>query len=157
MFPARNSRVANSQQVDPPGDRVAQRCARQISAACMKSGIPGVRAWPSNYMTRYQLRTSARRYSGSVSMSLPGPHVIPRKVQLWGERLATIPRLENTSAASIISVPELMLRARDLASSSFLPMEIFLLAAAIFLLMSLPIALLTKLLEARFPRGQAPA
>jgi polar amino acid transport system permease protein len=48
-----------------------------------------------------------------------------------------------------------MLRARDLASSSFQPMEVFLLAAAIYLVMSLPVSLLTRRLEARFARGQA--
>ncbi|MDQ3226795.1 MAG: amino acid ABC transporter permease [Chloroflexota bacterium] len=61
--------------------------------------------------------------------------------------------LKDTSVASIISAPELMLRARDLASSSFQPMEVFLLAAAIYLVMSLPIAFLTRRLEARFARG----
>jgi ABC-type amino acid transport system permease subunit len=64
--------------------------------------------------------------------------------------------LKDTSVASIISAPELMLRPRDLASSSFLPMEVFLLAA-IYLVMSLPIAFLTRRLEARFSRGQAHA
>jgi ABC-type amino acid transport system permease subunit len=34
-------------------------------------------------------------------------------------------------------------------------MEVFLLAAAIYLVMSLPIAFLTRRLEARFSRGQA--
>jgi ABC-type amino acid transport system permease subunit len=37
----------------------------------------------------------------------------------------------------------------------FLPKEVFLLAAAIYLAMSLPIAFLTRRLEARFARGQA--
>jgi len=64
--------------------------------------------------------------------------------------------LKDTSVASIISAPELMLRPRDLASSSFLPMEVFLLAA-IYLVMSLPIAFLTRRLEARLSRGQAHA
>ncbi|HEX5498958.1 MAG TPA: amino acid ABC transporter permease [Thermomicrobiales bacterium] len=63
--------------------------------------------------------------------------------------------LKDTSVASIISAPELMLRARDLASSSFQPMQVFLLAAAIYLAMSLPIAWLTRRLEARFARGQS--
>lgn len=61
--------------------------------------------------------------------------------------------LKDTSVASIISAPELMLRARDLASSSFQPMEVFLLAAAIYLAMSLPISLLVRRLEIRFARG----
>jgi ABC-type amino acid transport system permease subunit len=63
--------------------------------------------------------------------------------------------LKDTSVASIISAPELMLRARDLASSSFWPMEVFLLAAVIYLAMSVPVSLLTRRLEARFSRGQA--
>jgi len=63
--------------------------------------------------------------------------------------------LKDTSVASIISAPELMLRARDLASSSFQPMQVFLLAAAIYLAMSLPISYLTRRLEARFARGQS--
>ena len=50
--------------------------------------------------------------------------------------------------------PELMLRARDLASSSFQPMEVFLLAAAIYLVMSLPISFVARRLEARLARGR---
>lgn len=62
--------------------------------------------------------------------------------------------LKDTSVASIISAPELMLRARDLASSSFQPMEVFLLAAVIYLVMSLPISILVRRLEVRFARGR---
>lgn len=62
--------------------------------------------------------------------------------------------LKDTSVASIISAPELMLRARDLASSSFQPMEVFLLAAAIYLVMSLPISFVARRLETRLARGR---
>ena len=83
--------------------------------------------------------------------------VLPQALRVTLPPLANfgIALLKDTSVASIISAPELMLRARDLASSSFLPMEVFLLAAAIYLAMSLPIAFLTRRLEARFARGQA--
>jgi len=83
--------------------------------------------------------------------------VLPQALRVVLPPLANfgIALLKDTSVASIISAPELMLRARDLASSSFLPMEVFLLAAAIYLAMSLPIAFLTRRLEARFARGQA--
>ena len=83
--------------------------------------------------------------------------VLPQALRIVLPPLANfgIALLKDTSVASIISAPELMLRARDLASSSFLPMEVFLLAAAIYLAMSLPIAFLTRRLEARFARGQA--
>ena len=62
--------------------------------------------------------------------------------------------LKDTSVASIISAPELMLRARDLASSSFQPMEVFLLAAAIYLAMSLPFSYLVRRLEVRLAVGR---
>ena len=83
--------------------------------------------------------------------------ILPQALRVVLPPLANfgIALLKDTSVASIISAPELMLRARDLASSSFLPMEVFLLAAAIYLAMSLPIAFLTRRLEARFRAGQA--
>src|SRR5829696_7525537 len=87
---------------------------------------------------------------GMTSLSAMRWVILPPPLANFGIAL-----LKDTSVASIISAPELMLRARDLASSSFLPMEVFLLAAAIYLVMSLPIAFLTRRLEARFSRGQA--
>ena len=62
--------------------------------------------------------------------------------------------LKDTSVASIISAPELMLRARDLASSSFQPMEVFLLAAVIYLAMSLPVSFLVRRLEVQLAHGR---
>jgi His/Glu/Gln/Arg/opine family amino acid ABC transporter permease subunit len=83
--------------------------------------------------------------------------ILPQALRVVLPPLANfgIALLKDTSVASIISAPELMLRARDLASSSFLPLEVFLLAAAIYLVMSLPVAFLTRRLEARFSRAQA--
>lgn len=65
--------------------------------------------------------------------------------------------LKDTSVASIIAAPELILRARDLASSSYLPMHLFLLAALMYFLMSYPISLVVRRLEARASRGQSAA
>ena len=83
--------------------------------------------------------------------------ILPQALRVVLPPLANfgIALLKDTSVASIISAPELMLRARDLASSSFQPMEVFLLAAAIYLAMSLPVSFLTRRLETRFSRGQA--
>jgi His/Glu/Gln/Arg/opine family amino acid ABC transporter permease subunit len=58
--------------------------------------------------------------------------------------------LKDTSIASIIAAPELMLRAKDLASSSFMPMQLYVLAAAIYFVMSFPLALFIRRLERRF-------
>jgi len=57
--------------------------------------------------------------------------------------------LKDTSIASIIAAPELMLRAKDLASSSFMPMQLYVLAAAIYFMMSFPLALFIRRLERR--------
>ena len=83
--------------------------------------------------------------------------ILPQALRVVMPPLANfgIALLKDTSVASIISAPELMLRARDLASSSFQPMEVFLLAAAIYLAMSLPVSFFTRRLETRFRRGQA--
>ena len=64
--------------------------------------------------------------------------------------------LKDTSIASIIAAPELMLRAKDLASSSFMPMQLYVLAAVIYFAMSFPLALLVRRLERRLcsPAGQ---
>ena len=85
--------------------------------------------------------------------------ILPQALRVVMPPLANfgIALLKDTSVASIISAPELMLRARDLASSSFQPMEVFLLAAAVYLAMSLPVAFLTRRLETRFRRSQAHA
>jgi polar amino acid transport system permease protein len=56
--------------------------------------------------------------------------------------------LKDTSIASIIAAPELMLRAKDLASSSFLPMQLYVLAAIFYFAMSYPLSLLLRRLEA---------
>jgi len=55
--------------------------------------------------------------------------------------------LKDTSICSLISTPELMLRAKDLAMMSFLPMHLFLLAALLYFLMSWPLSIITRRLE----------
>lgn len=55
--------------------------------------------------------------------------------------------LKDTSIASIIAAPELMLRAKDLASSSFMPMPVYIYVSLIYLLLSLPLSQLTRALE----------
>ena len=60
--------------------------------------------------------------------------------------------LKDTAIASIIAAPELMLRAKDLASSSFLPMQLYVLAAIIYFAMSYPLSLAVRFMEARLGR-----
>ncbi len=60
--------------------------------------------------------------------------------------------LKDTSIASIIAAPDLMLRAKDIASSSFLPMHLYVLAAVLYFAMSYPLSLLVRRLETRLGR-----
>ncbi len=61
--------------------------------------------------------------------------------------------LKDTSICSLISTPELMLRAKDLAMMSFLPMHLFLLAGVIYFLIAWPMSLVTRRVEQRMRRG----
>ena len=65
--------------------------------------------------------------------------------------------LKDTSICSLISTPELMLRAKDLAMMSFLPMHLFLLAGVIYFLLAWPMSLMTRRVEARMRRGMRSA
>lgn len=60
--------------------------------------------------------------------------------------------LKDTSIASIIAAPELMLRAKDLSSSSFMPMPVYVYVSLIYLLLSLPLSHFTRVLEKKQAR-----
>jgi len=62
--------------------------------------------------------------------------------------------LKETALCSIIAAPELMLRAKDLASSSFLPMQAFVLSAIFYYVMSFPMMRAVEYLEVRMGTGQ---
>jgi polar amino acid transport system permease protein len=62
--------------------------------------------------------------------------------------------LKDTSICSLISTDELMLRAKDLAMMSFLPMHLFLLAAAIYFALAWPLSLVTRRVEKIMQRGR---
>lgn len=62
--------------------------------------------------------------------------------------------LKETALCSIIAAPELMLRAKDLASSSFLPMHAFVMAAVFYYIMSFPLMRAAEYLEARMGHGR---
>jgi polar amino acid transport system permease protein len=61
----------------------------------------------------------------------------------------SISLLKDTSVASLISAPELMLGARDLTSEYFMPLQIYLLAGGLYLVMALPLSLCVRQLELR--------
>jgi His/Glu/Gln/Arg/opine family amino acid ABC transporter permease subunit len=62
--------------------------------------------------------------------------------------------LKDTTLASAVAAPELMFQARTLVDKTFLATEIFVTAATIYLVMSVPLGYLTRRAEARVARGR---
>jgi His/Glu/Gln/Arg/opine family amino acid ABC transporter permease subunit len=61
--------------------------------------------------------------------------------------------LKDSSLASLISAPEIMLRAKDIASQDFLPMQLFVFAGVMYFLMAMPLSLAVRRLEVYLRRG----
>lgn len=61
--------------------------------------------------------------------------------------------IKDTSVASLISAPEMMLQARDLTSEYFMPLQIYVVVGVMYLLMALPLASIVRLLESRLGAG----
>jgi His/Glu/Gln/Arg/opine family amino acid ABC transporter permease subunit len=60
--------------------------------------------------------------------------------------------LKDTSVASLIATPDLMLRAQDLSSVYFMPLETYLIVGAMYFVMCFPLSLLIRSLERKRSR-----
>jgi His/Glu/Gln/Arg/opine family amino acid ABC transporter permease subunit len=80
------------------------------------------------------------------------PQSLPAVLPPMGNYIVSL--LKDTSIASLISAPELMLRSRDLAGTYYLPMEYYLLAGAMYLIMAWPMMQGVRRLERYFARGR---
>ncbi len=81
--------------------------------------------------------------------------VLPQAIRVVLPPMAnyTVGLLKETALCSIIAAPELMLRAKDLASSSFLPMQAFVMAAVFYYIMSFPLMRAVEYLEVKMGKG----
>jgi polar amino acid transport system permease protein len=61
--------------------------------------------------------------------------------------------LRDTSLCYFISTPELMLRVRDLTSTYFLPLHLYVLAGVIYFAIAFPLSMFARRVEARMSRG----
>lgn len=61
--------------------------------------------------------------------------------------------LKDTAVVSTVAAPELLFAAKTLVSQTILPMQVYLLAALVYLALSLPLARLAKHVELRLGRG----
>ncbi len=60
--------------------------------------------------------------------------------------------LKDTSVASLIAAPELMMRADDLTSEYYMPMQVYLIAGVMYFLMAFPLSLGARWLERALAR-----
>lgn len=63
--------------------------------------------------------------------------------------------LKDTSVASLIAAPELMMHATDITSEYYMPMPVYLLTGAIYFVLAYPLSLLVGQLERRLRAGYA--
>ena len=61
--------------------------------------------------------------------------------------------LKDSSLASLISAPDIMLRAKDISSSEFLPLHILVWAGVLYFIMALPLSWAASVLERRMSAG----
>jgi len=82
--------------------------------------------------------------------------ILPQAIRIIVPPMANyaVSLLKDTSVASLISAPELMLRARDLSSEYFMPMQLYLLVGGMYLVMAYPLAKGARYLELRLGRGR---
>ena len=83
--------------------------------------------------------------------------ILPQAVRVVLPPMANyaISLLKDTSVASLISAPELMLRARDLSSEYYMPMQLYLIVGAMYLIMAYPLSQAVRRLERHFGKGHA--
>lgn len=81
--------------------------------------------------------------------------VLPQAVRVvlppMGNSLVSL--LKDTSVASLIAAPELMMRADDLTSEYYMPMQVYLLAGIMYFVMAFPLSMGVRWLERRMRRG----
>jgi His/Glu/Gln/Arg/opine family amino acid ABC transporter permease subunit len=89
---------------------------------------------------------------GQVMRHVVLPQALPAVLPPMGNYMVAL--LKDTSLASLIAAPELLLRSRDLAGTYYLPMQFYLLAGAIYFVMAWPMMFGVRRLERRLSRGR---
>jgi len=100
-----------------------------------------------------------REAAQAIGMTYPkvmGYVILPQAAKIVLPPLGNyaIGLLKDTSVASLIGAPELTLRARDLSSEYFMPMEIYLVSGAMYFAMAAPLSAAVRWLERRLRRGR---
>lgn len=138
---------------------------RAIDAAVIGLGLNGAAYVSEIYRAGIQAIDSGQREAAQMIGMRYGQVlrfvILPQAVRVVLPPLGNfaIALLKDTSVASLISAPEMMLQARDLTSEYFMPLQIYMAVGAMYLLMALPLASLVRLMEsrlsARLPKQKA--
>jgi His/Glu/Gln/Arg/opine family amino acid ABC transporter permease subunit len=75
--------------------------------------------------------------------------ILPQSVRVILPPMANsaISLLKDTSVASLIAAPELMMRANDITSEYYMPMQVYLITGAMYFVMAYPLSLAARRLE----------
>ena len=75
--------------------------------------------------------------------------ILPQAVRIIVPPMANnaVSLLKDTSVASLIAAPELMMRANDLTSEYYMPMQLYIIAGVMYFIMAFPLSLGARWLE----------
>jgi len=131
-----------------------------LQAAILGFGINGgaylAEVFRAGILSVHQGQTEAAQMLGMTRLAVLRIVVLPQAMRIVLPSLANyaIGLLKDSTLASAVAAPELMFLARKLVDRTFLGPQIFFLVAVIYLAMSLPLARLAALAEARVGRGR---
>jgi His/Glu/Gln/Arg/opine family amino acid ABC transporter permease subunit len=131
-----------------------------FAAAVVALGLNGAAYLAEVYRAGIQAVDSGQREAAQmlglrrrqVMREVVLPQAVPIVLPPMGNYVVSL--LKDTSIASLISAPELMLRTRDLAGTYYLPMEYYILAGMMYLIMAWPMMHGVRRLERYFGRGR---
>ena len=131
-----------------------------LQAAILGFGINGgaylAEVFRAGILSVHQGQTDAAQMLGMTRLAVLRIVVLPQAMRIVLPLLANyaIGLLKDSTLASAVAAPELMFLARKLVDRTFLGPQIFFSVAVIYLAMSLPLARLAALAEARAGRGR---
>ncbi len=131
-----------------------------LSAAIAGFGINGgaylTEVFRAGIESVHQGQTEAALMLGMTRLAALRIVVLPQALRVVLPPLGNfvIGLLKDTALAAAVAAPELMFRARTAVDKTFLATQIFVTAAAIYLVMSVPLGYLTRRAEARASRGR---
>ncbi len=131
-----------------------------LQAAILGFGINGgaylAEVFRAGILSVHHGQTEAAQMLGMTRLAILRIVVLPQAMRIVLPSLANyaIGLLKDSTLASAVAAPELMFLARKLVDRTFLGPQIYFSVAVIYLVMSLPLARLAALAEARTGRGR---